>query len=295
MSPARPPAKEAGGLPPAVVAGLWVLGLGAVGGFAAWLFLFGGVRTMYRVLPPGVMTVLGGEKPFGETVMPQKASGVRPWEQQGAAAKADDGADEAAVEPADKAVAEEATEPATGEARAGKRDAPSPAVQTDDQAEAEKALAPVRALSARAVEAIRAYEEDPSDQERYHEADKAVEALRTAVVAAEGALKVAATELRNELALAGRKSLDLARMSGRATHRVTGTGKRDPAGLDVHKDTNTSSKELGRIEDGTLVRVHIDAGSGWVRAEAMTGEQAGLAGYVQSKFLRPLQRKKPAD
>ncbi|MSP90183.1 MAG: hypothetical protein EXR79_00020 [Myxococcales bacterium] len=318
MSPARPPAKEAGALPPAAVAALWVLGLGAVGGGAAWLFLFGGVRTLYRVLPPGVMTVLGGEKPFGETVMPQQASGERPWERQGAAAKADRWADEAAVEPADKAgaaaegigkggaaaegigeagagsaeaVAEAATEPAVG--RAG---AAAPVAQTDEQAEAERAMAPVRALSAHAVETVRAYEEDPTDQERYHEADKAVEALRTAVVAADSAaLKVAATEFRNELALAGRKSLDLARLSGRATHRVTGTAKRDPVGLDMHKDTKATSKELGRLDDGTLVRVHLDAGGGWVRAEAMTGDQTGLAGYVQARYLRPLKRKKPVD
>jgi hypothetical protein len=260
--------------------------------------LFGGLNVLAQHLPPGVWTLIG-EKPGAQKIMPQKGTGDVPWRTQGAAAATDEerAKTKKPVKSDDDEPEDEAAEPAAAAPVA--ENAAEPAAvppKTDDEASADRAMAPVRALSGRAEEAIQAYEEDSANQALYHAAEKAVESLRSAVVTADSeALKVAATELRNDLALKAKQRLEQARLAGRATHRVIGTSKRFPPGLDLHKDTNKASKELGRIAEGVLVRVHIDAGSGWVKCEAMTGDQVGLSGYALAKYLRPLKRKKPVE
>jgi hypothetical protein len=281
----------------ALVIVAWIAGVLAVSGLAAWLMLFGGLNVLAQHLPPGVWTLIG-EKPGAQKIMPQKGSGDVPWRTQGAAAATDEERGKAKQRPKadDDEPEDEAAEPAAEAPVAENAAEPVAPPKTDDEATADRAMAPVRALSGRAEEAIQAYEEDSADQALYHAAEKAVESLRSAVVAADSdALKVAATELRNDLALKAKQRLEQARLAGRATHRVFGTSRRFPPGLDLHKDTNKASKELGRIAEGVLVRVHIDAGSGWVKCEAMTGEQVGLSGYALAKYLRPLKRKKPVE
>lgn len=248
--------------------------LGVIG---LWL-LTGGWRRISALLPPSVVRAIGATP--GEKVVPQTADPEgAPWDKKHPGRSDDD--DEA---------------PAPKRAKADPQDeAPAPAEEGDaasEQEEADAALAPIRARAAAADAAIDKVRAAPTDQQAFLDATKAVDALAVAVVHAKtDALRTSALEYRSEITGEKREALDEARRLGRATHSVVGTAA-DPDSpyLVLREAANPTAAEGGRLQDGDLVKVQIDLGTGWMRVEALTGAATGKSGYARSRYLAPVKR-----
>ena len=257
-----------------VIATIAALVLGAIG---LWL-LTGGWRRITAMLPPSVVQAIGATP--GEKVVPQTADpDGAPWEKKHPG-RADDDEDEAS---------------APKHAKADPQDEAPPAAEQDAATEAEQAdaaLAPIRTRAAAADAAIDKVRAAPTDQRAFLDATKAVDALAVAVVHAKtDALRTSALEYRTEIAGEKRKALDEARRIGRATHSVVGTAA-DPNApyLALREAANPTAAQGGRLQDGDLVKVQIDLGTGWMRVEALTGAATGKSGYARSRYLAPIER-----
>jgi hypothetical protein len=267
----------------------YVLGSIVALALVAWL-LMGGLQVVLSWMPPGVRKVIG--EPGGEKVMPQKADpNGAPWDKHGYVSG---GGEPAADMPKIRPSADEEPEESAEEAATPDENAIEPIGKTDDEAAAATVLAPIRALDEAAGTAIEAYERNPQDQGKYLAAEKAVDILRTFAIAdrTSPALRTAATELRDERAVARAEGLAAAKTLGRASHKVHLGGDQAQAFLAMREAANAESPLVAELVDGTLVRVHLDNGNGWYRVEAVTGESSGKSGYARGKWLQKLARAK---
>jgi len=255
------------------------LGVILAGVIGLWL-LMGGWKRLARMLPPSVITAIGGTP--GEKVVPQTADPEgAPWERRGGGDDADK-----AEEPKKQAKNDEPE-------AADEEPPPPPALDpAQEEADAAAAVAPIKARAEQADAAIEKAREHPEDQQAYLDANKAVEALAGTVIKAETeALRVSALEFRTEIAAQKRKALEEARRSGRATHSVRGTGADASAPyLVLREAANPGSEDLGHMQDGDLVRLQIDLDTGWVKVEALSGAAMGKSGYAKSRYLAPIKR-----
>jgi hypothetical protein len=267
----------------------YVLGAIVALALVAWL-MTGGLQQLLSWMPPGVRKIIG--EPGTEKVMPARPDpNGAPWEKRGYQPSDDE--TDTPMPKMKPSVAGEPEESAE-EAATPDENAVEPAARPEDEAAAAAVLAPIRSLDEAAGTAIEAYERNPEDQGKYLTAEKAVATLRTFAPAdgTASALRTAATELRDERAVARAEALTAARAMGRATHKVhLGEDQASPF-LAVREAANTESRLVAELLDGTLVRVFLDNGNGWYRVEAVTGESAGKGGYARGKWLQKLPRPK---
>lgn len=262
-----------------MLAGLGV-GVLAAGAFGFWL-LMGGTGVIMRSLPDGVVKLLG-EKP-GEKYYPPEQNPPAPWDKP-PPGKGFQERPSYAEEPEAEAIEEaKAAEPGA------EGNAEPPTTAQDDAAKAQAVMAAVKQLADAADEAIARYSDrGASDQEAYLAAEKAIAALRSAPIrGGSEAVRVAAREQRDEWVLQKQKALDEAKRLGRATHTVAvGPGKT----ASLREAASAGSTEVAELEDGTLVKVFLDTGTGWARAEALSGNSAGKNGYVRSGQIRAVRK-----
>lgn len=289
------------------------IGLGVVvaGALAVWLLLFNGLNVVFSKLPPGMVKLIG-EKPGNTRVMPVTAERA-PWESEAEYAKRKAGRGSAGVtagEPEEDV--EEAAMAAQGKVEAGQgkgatgqrkakaggaaeepdeaAEEPAAPVKTDEQAAAEAAMAPIRVVAGQADEAIAEFQDDPENQGLYLAANAKIEAIKKVPIEAEtDALRTAAAEFVKDAVLQRHKLLQDSRKAGRATHRVLAVKSMPFIGM--RKAASATSDFGGHLTAGQLVRVHIDAGGGWVRIEVLTGDNVGTYGYARSKYLIALKTK----
>jgi hypothetical protein len=121
------------------------------------------------------------------------------------------------------------------------------------------------------------------DQALVHAAEKALDDLKTSSVRdAPTRLQSNLQELRRDLTQERAAALDT------ATHLVVveGEGKRAA----MRSSANAEAAIVAELEDGVLVRVHLDNGNGWSRADVLSGPSAGKGGYVQNRSLKALPK-----
>lgn len=127
------------------------------------------------------------------------------------------------------------------------------------------------------------------DQALVHAAEKALDDLKTSSVRdAPNRLQSTLQELRRDLTQERATALDTARRVNKATHLVVveGEGKRAA----MRSSANAESASVAELEDGVLVRVHLDNGNGWSRADVLSGPSAGKGGYLQNRSLKALPK-----
>ncbi len=127
------------------------------------------------------------------------------------------------------------------------------------------------------------------DQALVHAAEKSLEDLRIfSIRDAPSRLQPPLQELRRNLTQERAAALDTARRVNKATHLVVVEGEGKRAAL--RSSANAESASVAELEDGVLVRVHLDNGNGWSRADVLSGPAAGKGGYVQNRALKALPK-----
>lgn len=127
------------------------------------------------------------------------------------------------------------------------------------------------------------------DQSLVHAAEKSLEDLRTfSIRDAPARLQPELQQLRRDLTQERATALDTARRVNKATHLVVvdGAGKRAA----LRGSANADAASVAELEDGVLVRVHLDNGNGWSRADVLSGPSAGKGGYLQNRSLKALPK-----
>jgi hypothetical protein len=251
-----------------------------------WL-LFGGTQRIVRLLPAGLVQMLG-ETPGQEPVAKQELTDW-PGHQPGRDERDRRGRDQALDRLAADLAAQEAANTADPAANPNSLPAEdSVPVAADPAAEQAAAVtAHIRRLAAEADTAIAAVGLlARPDQAVVATAERAVEALRKAPVSSgSAALRQAAEELRAEQVLLATTALEQARLLMRSTHKITADGP-----VPVYQAANAASAEVCSLEPGTWVRLHLDTGTGWGRIEATTGPATGKGGYAKLEVLQALKR-----
>lgn len=127
------------------------------------------------------------------------------------------------------------------------------------------------------------------DQAAVHVAEKAVDDLRTfSLRDAPTRVQEPLKELRRTMAQDRASALDRARRVNKATHLVVSSAEGPKVPM---RDAAKESAELVvSLEDGVLVRVHLDNGNGWSRADVLSGPSSGKGGYIQNKSLKALPK-----
>lgn len=258
---------------------------------AIWL-LFGGTQRIVRLLPAGLVQILG-ETPGQEPVAKQELT-EWPGHQPGRDERDRRGRDQALDRLAADLAAQGTGKPADQAVKPNSLQAEDSAPLAADPAAAEAAAvtAHLRRLAAEADTAIAAVRLlTKPDQAVVAAAERAVETLRKAPVSSgSAALRQAAEELRAEQVLLATTALDEARLLSRSTHRIVADGA-----VPVYQAANATSAEVYSLQPGTLVRLHLDTGSGWGRIEATTGPATGKGGYTRLEVLQALKRTQAAS
>ena len=127
------------------------------------------------------------------------------------------------------------------------------------------------------------------DQAAVQAAEKAVDELRTfslrdAPVRVQEPLK----ELRRTMTQERAAALDRARRVNKATHLVI-TSAEGPK-VPLRESAKETAELVATLEDAVLVRVHLDNGNGWSRADVLSGPSTGKGGYIQNRSLKALPK-----
>ncbi len=263
---AAPPASRA---PEPVGGGRnWVvIGLLGGGGLLAaaiglWL-LTGGMATLAKILPEGVVKTLG-ERP-GEGKRVEQKLHDYPGEQVAEAREKE----LAAPPAADTWVA--------------------PAAEVDPE-ELARLLQPLEAQAKAADTAIEAVRENRGrDQAVVLAGEQAVEALRTyKLVDVPSRYRKAAEDKRKALTNERNEAMASAKRLAKATHLVAVPDGAARDSVVLRSAGGESSDNLGLLDDGVLAKVHLDTGKGWMRIDVLSGANAGKGGYLQSRYLKRL-------
>ena len=127
------------------------------------------------------------------------------------------------------------------------------------------------------------------DQAAVHAAEKAVDDLRTfSLRDAPNRVQQPLLELRRTMTQERASALDRARRVNKATHLVV-TSAEGPK-VPMRSAAKETADLLVELEDGVLVRVHLDNGNGWSRADVLSGPSTGKGGYIQNKSLKALPK-----
>ncbi|MBM4346059.1 MAG: hypothetical protein FJ100_22010 [Deltaproteobacteria bacterium] len=244
-----------------------VIGLLGGGGLVAaavalWL-LTGGMATLARMLPEGVVKTLG----------------ERPGEGKRVEQKLHDYPGESVREASEKE--REAPPPADAWA--------APAAEVDPE-ELVKLLQPLEAQAKSADAAIEAVRENRGrDQAVVLAGEQAVEALRTfKLVDVPQRYRKAAEDKRKALANERNEALASAKRLAKATHLVAVPDGAARDSVVLRSAGGEASENLGLLDDGMLVKVHLDTGKGWMRIDVLSGTNAGKGGYLQGRYLKRL-------
>lgn len=256
---------------PAASNSKWLIfgGLGVGGLIAAalvlWL-LMGGTQTLVSVLPEGVVKTLG-ERPGEGKKVEQKLSDY----------------------PGEK-IAEKDEEPKVAAAGPDVFVAPAPEINAE---ELDKLLLPLQAQAKSADQAIEKVRDGHGkDQASLHEAEQAVAGLRAfSLREIPARYKAMAEQKRKALADERTEAFASAQRLARATHLVAVPAGVASDSVVLRSAASEASENVGVLDDGVLVHLHLDTGKGWARIDALTGSAAGKGGYLQSKYLRRVEPK----
>lgn len=279
--PARPPPASGPNWP--VLIGLCVGGLALVA-VVGWLVFGGGANAVLRALPEGVVKVFG-ERPGEGKRVEQKLSDY-PGEKT-----SDPGPGSGTA--ADKAG------PSGAPDRTPSADAPAnvdPAAKGDDgataaeeQAEALKPLQAQAKVTDAAIDKVR--ESKGANLDDLRAAEAAVEALRGfSLKAVPSRYRKAAEAERKALTDERSQGLEAAQRLAKATHLVFLPKGMPRDTVVLRQAASASSENVAILDDGTLLKVHLDTGKGWVRVDALSGPATGKAGYLQARFVKKIDR-----
>lgn len=236
------------------------------GGMPRWMVLSGLSIGVLLLGAFGVWLLMGGTAVV-MGVMPQgvaKALGERPGEGKKVEQHLSD-------YPSEKANQNKETEP----------------VKPEDLAQWQEPMQALAEAADAAIDKMRA--SGGRDQAAVHAAEKAVDDLRTfSLRDAPGRVQEQLKELRRNMAQDRAAALDRARRVNKATHLVVSSA--DGPKVPLRDAAKESAETVVQLEDGVLVRVHLDNGNGWSRADVLSGPSTGKGGYIQNKSLKALPK-----
>ncbi|MSQ85033.1 MAG: hypothetical protein EXR77_19530 [Myxococcales bacterium] len=249
-----------------------MIGLLGGGGLLAaalvlWL-LTGGMATLAKILPEGVV----------------KALGERPGEGKKVEQKLTDYPGEKLAEAPEKA----GDEPAPA---ADVWVAPAAEVSAE---ELDKLLQPMLAQAKATDEAIEKVRENRGrDQGVLHAGEAALESLRHYKLAdIPQRYRKAADDKRKTLTAERAEALTSAKRLAKATHLVAVPDGAARDSVVLRSAASESSENMAIIDDGVLAQLHLDTQKGWMRIDVLTGSAIGKGGYLQSRYLKRLPEAK---